>query len=66
MQLGLGGVAPWTLALQSSDWDHGLGQLRRRWAGMRALCLPVAMGELFHPFALCWLLPQGSGALLHH
>lgn len=28
---------------------------------MRALCLPVAVGELFHPFALCWLLPGAQG-----
>lgn len=28
---------------------------------MRALCLPGAVGELFHPFALCWLLPGAQG-----
>lgn len=33
---------------------------------MKALCLPGAVGELFHPFALCWLFPGAQGAQLHN
>lgn len=52
MQVALGGVSPWPFRAQVGPRAGTAEE-----AGVKALCLPVAVGELFHPSALCWLLP---------